>query len=186
MTIPKNVKDALDTADNDCGLSLICLNREDWQTIRAHLIIQDAEITNLRSAAQKAVLANVELRVRANLAESRPATANALLREIMEFGEDRGLHIRIQSPPCKELAMKLKTTMIDAADGTRFAESRDGADIDHDAAAAHALMQAMDEASKYLSTPDGYASAVDSIAAIRQRASELMRSWGFDSGEDAE
>ena len=197
MTIPKNVKDALDTADNDCGLSLICLNREDWQTIRAHLIIQDAEITNLRSAAQKAVLANVELRVRANLAESRPATANALLREIMEFGEDRGLHIRIQSPPCKELAMKLKTTMIDAADGTRFAESRDGADIDHDAAAAHALMQAMDEVPDLTDEmPDEMWEALrndrdamteafrmavrETKAETMERADHLMRQWGFE------
>jgi len=77
--------------------------------------------------------------------------------------------------------MKLKTSLTVSRDGSLVDATDEN--LIHDADAAHATMQAMDEVSKYLSTPDGYASAVDSIAAIRQRASELMRSWGFDSGE---
>ena len=54
----------------------------------------------------------------------------------------------------------------------------------HDAAAAHALMQAMDEfyaapLDSTLNTPE------DAINWLEWRASELMREWGFDSVEDA-
>jgi len=79
--------------------------------------------------------------------------------------------------------MKLKTTMIDAGNGKRFAESRDGADIDHDAAAAHALMQAMD--GLWGLGPEAVASRSGSeiMREIMKDADSLMRSWGFDSGE---
>lgn len=53
----------------------------------------------------------------------------------------------------------------------------------HDAAAAHALMMAQDEFWKQddLDSLD----ARDAVEMIGVRAADLMREWGFGSGEDA-
>ena len=47
-------------------------------------------------------------------------------------------------------------------------------EVIHDAAAAHALMQAMDEFSAW-----------PQVKGVRKRADEIMAQWGFDTGEDA-
>lgn len=71
--------------------------------------------------------------------------------------------------------MRLKTEMFDAGNGRRFPNYQDGEDVDHDAAAAHALMQAIAEyESDYL---------VWRPCNILNRADEIMREWGFDSEE---
>lgn len=80
MTLPKDVAEALavmdDARDEGRVFPVDC-----WQTIRAHLLSQDATITNLRSAAQKAVLANADLRAYA-------AAADALLRKCRDKVND--------------------------------------------------------------------------------------------------
>lgn len=77
MTLPKEIQDAFSEAFAWTGSEPTFRHLE---TIRAYLLSQDAEISNLRSAAQKAVLSNVELRTRAELTESRLNTAHALLK----------------------------------------------------------------------------------------------------------
>jgi hypothetical protein len=71
--------------------------------------------------------------------------------------------------------MKLKSAMSDATGkwlpAVTWGESLGGA-LNHDAAAAHALMQAMDEFSAW-----------PRVIGVTKRASELLCSWGFDSGE---
>jgi hypothetical protein len=106
MTLPQNVKDAVKFANAECGKSsdfTFDMSGADWQTIRAHLMSQEAEISNLRDdrdswldQASQRLEDWDDMRRLAESAESRLASANALLREIMEFGEDRELHIRIQ------------------------------------------------------------------------------------------
>ena len=53
--------------------------------------------------------------------------------------------------------------------------------LEHDAAAAHALMMAMDE----VGAENRDYSWLACVEKIDHRASELMAQWGFDSGEDA-
>ena len=59
---------------------------EAWQTIRAEL----TRLTEIADSVDPLV-------VRLGEVTTRLEAANALLREIMEFGEDRRLHIRIQA-----------------------------------------------------------------------------------------
>ena len=89
MTLPQPVQDAVDSADNDCGLELTYLTRDEWQTIRAHLLSQEAEIDRLQhdlsDADERSALRSrerTEAVMRAELAESRLAAANALPRDI--------------------------------------------------------------------------------------------------------
>ena len=65
--------------------------------------------------------------------------------------------------------MKLRTTTHEAAIyiGTR-------AELTHDAAAAHALMQAMEDLDH-----SGWTRYQNPIHAAKCRANELMREWGF-------
>lgn len=63
MTLPQNVEDPLKLMDG-CISTLPEGNKRDWQTIRAHLLSQDAEIERL---------------------ESRLAAADALLRDIKDW-----------------------------------------------------------------------------------------------------
>jgi hypothetical protein len=52
MTIPQNVKDAVKFANAECGKSsdfTFDMSGADWQTIRAHLLSQEAIIAALRS-----------------------------------------------------------------------------------------------------------------------------------------
>jgi hypothetical protein len=65
---------------------------------------------------------------------------------------------------------------------TSLTASRDGSLVDatdenliHDAMAAHALMQAMEDAGRYNFRREW----------IEKRADEIMTGWHFDSGEDA-
>lgn len=74
MTLPKSVIDAVDNAENHCGLSLIYLSRDEWQTIRDHLMIQESEI----SAEQAA---HAYTRTNRDNIESRLAAADALTSE---------------------------------------------------------------------------------------------------------
>ena len=67
MTLPQNVKDAVKFANAECGKSsdfTFDMSGADWQTIRAHLLSQEAEIERL---------------------QSRLAAANALLRDIKDW-----------------------------------------------------------------------------------------------------
>jgi len=51
MTLPQNVKDAVKFANAECGKSsdfTFDMSGADWQTIRAHLLSQDAELKILR------------------------------------------------------------------------------------------------------------------------------------------
>jgi hypothetical protein len=78
--------------------------------------------------------------------------------------------------------MKLQTIM--RIDGKFTAAVGDDEDMSHDAACAHALMLAMGEfyaapLDSSLETPE------DTLNWLEWRASEIMREWGFDSGEDA-
>ncbi len=53
--------------------------------------------------------------------------------------------------------------------------------LEHDAAAAHALMMAQDEFWKQDDL--GSLDARDAVEMIGVRADELMQQWGFDTGE---
>ena len=80
--------------------------------------------------------------------------------------------------------MKLKTMLRkDDFQGRAFVDYIEGSEVDHDAACAHALMLAQDEFWKQDDL--GELDARDAVEMIGVRASELMREWGFDSGEDA-
>lgn len=77
--------------------------------------------------------------------------------------------------------MKLRTEMKDSGYGTiepRLKLGDNGGAVFHDAARAHALLQAKNEV---------LANVIyhDLRTLIDIRADSLMREWGFDSGEDA-
>ena len=77
--------------------------------------------------------------------------------------------------------MKLRTEMRGFADGTHYAavKAGDTADaINHDAAAAHALMLAMAD----LDHMD-WSRKRNPVAEIQSLANALMTEWGFDTGE---
>ena len=89
--------------------------------------------------------------------------------------------------------MKLRTEMVEVREGD---SSRHDALVtghydapvpmwidaaNHDAACAHALMQAQDEFWKQDDLGD--LDARDAVEMIGVRADELLREWGFDSGE---
>ena len=77
--------------------------------------------------------------------------------------------------------MKLKTEV-----GSEYPEGyglKELADFEHDVAAAHALIQAMDDL--IAKWGDGTCCIETAKGLILERASELMAQWGFDSGEDA-
>ena len=92
MTLPKEVADSLaeiageaecrcDVAYTSRGLKDPTCNHdlaESVEIIRAHLLSQDATMDNLRSALQKMVLANADLRAHA-------AASDALLRSIAAY-----------------------------------------------------------------------------------------------------
>lgn len=69
--------------------------------------------------------------------------------------------------------MKLKTTVAEDGLVTLDGDSNMSGDdqLEHDAAAAHALMQAMDEVGGH------------TTKFIQIRADTILREWGFDSGE---
>lgn len=77
MTLPQNVEDALKLMDG-CISTLPEGNKRDWQTIHAHLLSQEAEIADL-IGKRDFLLRHY------NLAESRLAAANALLRDIKDW-----------------------------------------------------------------------------------------------------
>lgn len=76
MTLPQNVADAVKSVRKHFDLSMDDATCEAWQTIRAHLMSQEAEIELLSVAAEQNMSD-------AKLAESRLAAANALLRELL-------------------------------------------------------------------------------------------------------
>lgn len=186
MTLPKDVAEAVALGDQFAdtykhGFAV----KNAWDVIRAHLLSQDAEIVQL---ARK----NNLLLIAAKLAESRLAAAGAQL-DIKDWDVRRSpqlergkryfrsrlncgfgsLHTR------KEPAMKLRTEMVDP-DSTcehTYPAARvddDGQDYLYDAAAAHALMQALDEWGEKPRTVDYVC-----VRWVRLRADELMRQWGF-------
>ncbi len=74
--------------------------------------------------------------------------------------------------------MKLKTAMVDGcvhARGVCIDEQPNNsqvADLEHDAACAHALVKAIDESAQI--------DPVDAVTFIRARADELLREWGIE------
>jgi hypothetical protein len=72
--------------------------------------------------------------------------------------------------------MKLKTNM-----DTCLPRGTIG-DIEHDAAAAHALMLAMDEEITHVSTVQFNANEICAhfMEKVKARADETMKKWGFD------
>lgn len=88
MTLPQNVKDAARSIDDsetvaatphpDCNALVKIISVDDWQTIRACLLSQDAEIADL-IGKRDFLLRHY------NLAESRLAAADALLRDIKDW-----------------------------------------------------------------------------------------------------
>lgn len=69
--------------------------------------------------------------------------------------------------------MKLKTGMV-----SHFPLMCNFDALKHDAAAAHALMQAIEE---FWESPDGGGHEFDGVRCVQERADELMREWGFES-----
>jgi len=90
MTILQNVAVAVERVDR--SLRELEVSRSSWQTIRAHLMSQEAEIDEL-------VRALTMCTDRAKRAESRLAAANALLREcqMTVMSLHPATHARIQS-----------------------------------------------------------------------------------------
>jgi hypothetical protein len=85
MTLPQNVADAVRYGDecwNDGSDPDEC---EMWQTIRSHLLSQEARIDGLKHDVIAGQFDYIALRERLDAAESRLAAANALLREIVGF-----------------------------------------------------------------------------------------------------
>jgi len=80
--------------------------------------------------------------------------------------------------------MKLKCAMSDATGkwlpAVTWGESLGGG-LNHDAAAAHALMQAIEE---WLGVSTNDECAGNVVTWVKLRADEIMAEWGFDSGED--
>lgn len=79
MTLPKDVERAIAGRD-EYGL----MNDDMWRAVRAHLLSQDAEIVSAHAA-------ELRLSQRAELAESRLAAADALLRQIKDWDVARSL-----------------------------------------------------------------------------------------------
>ena len=78
MTLPQNVKNAVAQLDNAMMFHADDLSYASWTAIRAHLLSQDAEIADL-IGKRDFLLRHY------NIAESRLAAANALLREAIEW-----------------------------------------------------------------------------------------------------
>jgi hypothetical protein len=77
--------------------------------------------------------------------------------------------------------MKLRTEMLFPSDHKPYVfygYRKDVRRLMHDAACAHALMQAMDEAGDVVFYADD-----DYQHWVYDRADEIMAGWGFDSGE---
>lgn len=76
--------------------------------------------------------------------------------------------------------MKLQTIMTDYGNGDALLVYDGDIGVspekqaEHDAAAAHALLHAMEE-----NDMDGWDYNANVVAIVRQRADELMREWGF-------
>src|SRR6185437_17018184 len=105
MTLPKDVQEAIDAGDAALGnYSAGFTGHRHWQTIRVHLMSQEAEIerqksiTNIICDAVSAALLRAGfhdvddpgeaidiIRERAELAESRLAAADALLRDCIAY-----------------------------------------------------------------------------------------------------
>jgi hypothetical protein len=70
MTLPQNVEDALKLMDG-CISTLPDGNKRDWQTIRVHLLSQEAEIARLQSGIAKHVNSVRDLQSRLAAANER-------------------------------------------------------------------------------------------------------------------
>lgn len=85
MTLPREVQDAVDAGDETYGLYASGISgHRHWQAIRAHLMSQEAEIERLRESTHYANgVADLAMKHR-DVAESRLAATNALLRDIAD------------------------------------------------------------------------------------------------------
>lgn len=95
MTLPKNVKDAVKELDAVHDQRFAPW-RGQWQTIRAHLMSQEAEVERLRESTHYANgVADLAMKHR-DLAESGLAAANAILQKVYVWGENMDLHEQIR------------------------------------------------------------------------------------------
>jgi hypothetical protein len=81
MALPKDVQEADEALVID-GAPVIWKH---YPAVRAHLMSQEAEIARLRAVVVR----------NAAMTESRLATADALLREVYDHGENMALHEKI-------------------------------------------------------------------------------------------
>ena len=79
MTLPQDVQDAVGVLDNACLNGRVIPSEDAWQTIRAHLLSQDAEIARLNAECEQRMLQAMQNGQAAKVAESRIAAADALL-----------------------------------------------------------------------------------------------------------
>lgn len=75
--------------------------------------------------------------------------------------------------------MKLKTSLTASRDGSMVDATDEN--LIHDAAVAHALMQALADAD--IEDFESFSSTW--VTQIMERADALLKQWGFDTGEDA-
>jgi outer membrane murein-binding lipoprotein Lpp len=114
MTLSQNVEDALKLMDG-CISTLPKGNKRDWQTIRAHLLSQAAEIERLRANNDKLYREHVALQNATVAAESRLAAANERL-ETTERTLERCKQILDTTSECWRLdAERLEAAERDAA-----------------------------------------------------------------------
>ncbi len=95
MTLPQNVKDAVRSIDDsetvaatphpDCNALVKIISVDDWQTIRAHLMSQEAELADYKNASLHADDDCVAKDAEIARLQSRLAVANALLRTIAAY-----------------------------------------------------------------------------------------------------
>lgn len=92
MTLTQPVQDAMDSADNDCGLELTYLTRDEWQTIRAEL----HRLTEIAEGADSLVIRLHDVTEafqrsdeQAERLGNRLAAANALLLDVSRYLDPR-------------------------------------------------------------------------------------------------
>lgn len=96
MTLPQNVKDAVKELDAVHDQRFAPW-RGQWQTIRAHLMSQEAEIARLNRLWESMTNLAVKKDGQIKTAESRLAAANAILQKVYDCGENLDLHEQIRA-----------------------------------------------------------------------------------------
>jgi hypothetical protein len=102
MTLTQPVQDAMDSANNECGLELTYLTRDEWHAIRAEL----HRLTEIAEGVEPLVIRLHDVTEafqrsdeQAERLGNRLAAANALLRECHCYFEARGVDSRTVGEP---------------------------------------------------------------------------------------